>query len=156
MNYLEITIFANESEHTICLNDFFSIDEAVKSLNEDIKKKSDKIDPEEIEVIDWQGVPECFQSFPLAFELAEAYQNSSYDLDVFEAAHECDVDLNDIDEAYSGVFKDNEDFAYNTAEQLSAIDKNASWPNKCIDWKHAAKELMLDYSESNGHYFRNL
>lgn len=42
------------------------------------------------------------------------------------------------------------------ADQLGAIDNSARWPQTCIDWEQAAKELRYDYSEDNGHYFRNL
>lgn len=76
--------------------------------------------------------------------------------EVIEAALECGVNLSDIDEAYQGSYKSDEDFAREMADQLGSIDKNASWPNTCIDWEWAAKELMYDYSEHNGHYFRSL
>lgn len=75
---------------------------------------------------------------------------------VVEAAIECGVNIEDISEAYQGHFKDDEDFAMETAEGIGAIDKNASWPNNCIDWERAARDLMMDYSEHEGHYFRNL
>lgn len=47
---------------------------------------------------------------------------------------------------------DFEDYARELAEEIGAIDKNASWPNTCIDWKQAAEELQMDYSsiEWNG------
>jgi len=61
-----------------------------------------------------------------------------------------------IAEYVQGEIEDDEDFAYETAESIGAIDKNASWPQTCIDWEQAAKELMYDYSEHNGYYFRNL
>jgi DNA repair exonuclease SbcCD ATPase subunit len=48
--------------------------------------------------------------------------------------------------------RDFEDYARELAEEIGAIDKNASWPNTCIDWKQAAEELQMDYSsvEWNG------
>lgn len=49
-----------------------------------------------------------------------------------------------------------EEFAQDMAEQIGAIHNDAKCPNNCIDWTHAAKELMYDYSEHDGHYFRNL
>lgn len=76
--------------------------------------------------------------------------------DIVEAAIECDVNIDDIGEAYQGHYKDDEDFAQETAESLGVIDKNASWPNTCIDWERAASKLMMGYCEHNGHYFRNL
>jgi len=60
------------------------------------------------------------------------------------------------EEAYQGEFDDDEEFAYDLAEQLGAIDKKAIWPNTCIDWEQAAEEIMYDYFESDGFYFRNL
>ena len=32
------------------------------------------------------------------------------------------------------------------AEDIGAIDKNATWPNTCIDWEKAADELKYDYN----------
>jgi antirestriction protein len=66
------------------------------------------------------------------------------------------ISPDDLEEAYSGQYSSDVDFAQDMAEQLGAIDKNAIWPTTCIDWKHAAGELMYDYSEENGHYFRNI
>ena len=80
----------------------------------------------------------------------------TYSEDVLQAALDCGVQVEDIKEAYQGEFRSNEAFAQDMAEQLGAIDKNASWPNDCIDWEKAARELMYDYSESNGRYFRNI
>ena len=90
------------------------------------------------------------------FEYAEAYQDSSYELEVLNAAIDCDVNLSDIDEAYSGAFDDNEGFAREMSDNTGAVSENVTWPLTCIDWEWAAKELMYDYSESNGHYFLNL
>ena len=37
-------------------------------------------------------------------------------------------------------------YAQEFAEDLGAIDSNAAWPNNCIDWERAARELRVDYS----------
>ena len=37
-------------------------------------------------------------------------------------------------------------YAQELAEDLGAIDSNATWPNNCIDWDRAARELQVDYS----------
>lgn len=66
------------------------------------------------------------------------------------------TDLSDFKKAFSGKFDSDEDFARNMAEELGAIDSNAQWPNNCIDWEKAARELMQDYFESNGYYFRSM
>lgn len=38
------------------------------------------------------------------------------------------------------------DYAMELAEDIGAIDRNAQWPNTCIDWDQAARELQMDYS----------
>lgn len=39
------------------------------------------------------------------------------------------------------------EFAQELAEDIGAIDKAASWPNTCIDWEQAARELQMDYTQ---------
>ena len=41
---------------------------------------------------------------------------------------------------------DFEDYARELAEDIGAIDRNAKWPNMCIDWEQAANELAMDYT----------
>lgn len=62
----------------------------------------------------------------------------------------------DASEAYQGEYSNDQDFAQSMAEELGLIKENVGWPYTCIDWEFAAKELMYDYSEENGFYFRNL
>lgn len=40
-----------------------------------------------------------------------------------------------------------EDYARELAEDIGAIDKNASWPLNRIDWEAAAEDLKADYTE---------
>jgi antirestriction protein len=78
-----------------------------------------------------------------------------YDEKALEACFELGIAISDFQEAYQGKYSDDEDFAQKMAEELGSFDKNASWPNNCIDWEYAAKELMYDYAEEFGYYFRN-
>lgn len=39
-----------------------------------------------------------------------------------------------------------EDYARDLASEIGAIDDDAGWPARCIDWKQAAWELSMDYS----------
>lgn len=39
-----------------------------------------------------------------------------------------------------------EDYAQELAEDLGAVNADASWPNNCIDWERAAHELQQDYT----------
>lgn len=60
-----------------------------------------------------------------------------------------------IDDSYSGKYDSDEEFAQEMAEQLGDINKDINWPHSCIDWERVARELMYDYCEHNGYYFRN-
>jgi len=80
-----------------------------------------------------------------------------YGEEVLGAALELDIPPDQIDEAYTGQYKDDKDFAQTLAEETGDIDfRNLPWPLTCIDWESAAKELMYDYAEAYGHYFRNI
>lgn len=39
-----------------------------------------------------------------------------------------------------------EDYARELADDIGAINADATWPNNCIDWKRAARELLQDYT----------
>lgn len=73
-----------------------------------------------------------------------------YDHDDIENALEL------CEEAYSGQFNNDEDFARDMAEQTGALKDDNAWPYTCIDWEQAAKELMYDYTEIDGYYFRQM
>lgn len=115
----------------------------------------------EIKITDFGNTPSDYASEEKVFDFAEAFAECEQEMDVVEAALDLGIDAKNIDEAYQGEYGDDVSFAQETAEQLGEIDDNAKWPYTCIDWacidwEWAARELMMDYSESNGHYFRNL
>jgi len=61
----------------------------------------------------------------------------------------------DFDEAYQGQWDSDEDFVQNLLENTETIP--ADLPAYIyIDWEATARDVMMDYSEDNGHYFRNL
>jgi hypothetical protein len=39
-----------------------------------------------------------------------------------------------------------EEYAEQFADDIGAIDRDASWPLSCIDWERAARELQMDYT----------
>lgn len=115
----------------------------------------------DIEITEYDDVPTDYHGtqedkYSDLFTFLEAAAECDQDPEVICAALYLGIAPDDIDEAYSGEFSSDEDFAQDMAEQLGAIDRNAKWPQTCIDWEHAARELMYDYCEHNGHYFRNL
>lgn len=42
---------------------------------------------------------------------------------------------------------DFKEYAQQFADDIGAIDRNATWPLNCINWDQAADELAMDYSE---------
>lgn len=38
------------------------------------------------------------------------------------------------------------EYAQEFADDIGAINGDASWPNSCIDWDWAARELQMDYT----------
>jgi hypothetical protein len=51
-----------------------------------------------------------------------------------------------------------EDYAQELAEELGCVKADAQWPNNCIDWERAARELQGDYSsvtvEGSDYWYR--
>lgn len=89
------------------------------------------------------------------FDFAEAYCACDQEIDVVEAALDCDISGDNIDEAYSGKYNSDEDFTRELVESCGDIPKDL--PSYIhIDWEWTAKEIMQDYSTSNGYYFRIL
>jgi hypothetical protein len=39
-----------------------------------------------------------------------------------------------------------QDYAQELAEDIGAVNRDATWPNNCIDWEQAARELRMDYT----------
>lgn len=42
-----------------------------------------------------------------------------------------------------------EDYARELAEDCGMINKDTTWPNNCIDWERAARELQMDYTTAD-------
>ena len=66
------------------------------------------------------------------------------------------ADADQAEEAYAGEYGSDKDFARELAEECGELDANPSWPYTCINWEQASREIMYDYSDDSGYYFRNL
>ncbi len=66
-----------------------------------------------------------------------------------------ETDLSKFEESYVGKYPSDIMFAQEMAEETGCIPKDMQWPLYCIDWELAADELMMDYTEQNGYFFRN-
>lgn len=74
--------------------------------------------------------------------------------EVIEAGLVCGIPVTAVEEAYVGHYMSDEEFAMETAESMGLLDGDSTWPHDCIDWERAARELMYDYVEEGGYYFR--
>jgi len=114
---------------------------------------SDEFDPE-LMFQDFEGPKGLYSESDLSevYEYLYYLNESGMDAEAFQAGYELDIALKSIADAYYGQYNNHEDFAYEYADQLGLIPDNV-WPRNCIDWHQAARELMCDFIEENGHYF---
>lgn len=101
-------------------------------------------------------------------EWVELVEEEGHDIDAVRAYGEAfsipfgpDLVLADFEESYAGHWDSREDYAQQFAEDIGAVDPDASWPNSYIDWERAARDLFLDYYDepaSGGgiHVFRSI
>ncbi|NQW26293.1 MAG: antirestriction protein ArdA [Flammeovirgaceae bacterium] len=161
-----------EFGHWVKLNQFANADE----LNAYITKhfqNADKKSPlgcfsprEEIMITDFEGFPSAFydecMNFEQLFEYFERAYSCGYNAEIVEAfanlgnykVEDIDTFFDALEESYSGEFSSDEDFAQDMAEQCGLLEEKPAWPYTCINWRHAAQELMYDYYKQDGHYFR--
>jgi antirestriction protein len=162
-----------EFGHWIELSEFSDAEELSDYITEHFNECDEKSPlkcgsiREEIMVTDFEGFPEQFYSesmnFENLYEYFERLEDCHLDSDIIEAfailgnysLSDLDAFFDALEESYSGSFNSDEDFAEDMAEQ-TGVEISNSWPHNCIDWEKAARDLMYDYSESNGHYFRSI
>lgn len=53
-------------------------------------------------------------------------------------------DLSAFDDDYAGEWDSEQAYAEDLADSIGAIDSEARWPNDCIDWERATRELFAD------------
>lgn len=68
------------------------------------------------------------------------------------SSRDMDDIIKEAEEAYQGRYDDDADFAEATYSDY--YEEIPDWV--VVDWRKTAEELMCDYTESNGYYFRNL
>lgn len=162
-----------EFGHWVDLDQFSGASELMEYISSHFEEADEKspIDEfttrEEIMITDFEGFPKEFYSecmdFESLYEFFEAVENCYLDYEVIEAyASYGAYDIENVaeffekmEEAYQGQYNSDAKFAEAFAEEIGAVDQNASWPNSYIDWEWAARDLMMDYFESDGHYFRS-
>jgi len=149
------------------LNEFESIEELYQTMRE---LHRDEDDPEFMfqdyecsNLIENMGLISESHLSQNIYEVLEAINESEYDFEVIEAYCDCvgcydsEIDniIDKIENSYFGEHLSDVDFVRNLLEECGDIPE--SLPSYIhIDWKSTAWDVMLDYSTSNNHYFRNL
>ena len=62
-------------------------------------------------------------------------------------AAQCEGSVSDWEHG-AGLIRDSyfRTYAKELADDIGAINSDATWPNNCIDWERAARELQVDYT----------
>ncbi len=126
--------------------------EIMDVMSDELDGDYSDVDVDDIDVVvtDWDGIPSVFQDFESLEELAD--YNGHYDIDVLEAAYNCDIQFADVDETYSGEFRDDEEFTEQLLTDCGDIPDTLP-VYLYIDWERTARDVMMDYTEDSGHYY---
>lgn len=147
--------------NTFDLDDYSDHDEYQTAVSEWLEELTNTLGElrEESIVCDYDDIPKRYVGEDALdseyWDYKDAIEASYHDSEVFEAAIDCDIPLSDIDEAYAGEHKSDEDFAQELLEDIGTIPRDLP-AYVYIDWERTARDIMMDYCDSNGHYFRNL
>ncbi|WP_079243030.1 antirestriction protein ArdA [Chryseobacterium indologenes] len=144
------------------LSEYGSYDDLLEAMHELHEDEQDPEfmfqDYENCELFEKLGlIGESFLS-PEIYEIAEQINDSEYDSEVFEVILDNFLDM-DFQSAYEyvnnfyyGEFANDIEFV----EYLYENDIPFNLPSfVVIDWEATARNIMYDYFESNGHYFRS-
>lgn len=74
--------------------------------------------------------------------------------EIIKSACACHIPLRDVVYAYEGSYRSNEAFTRDLVKEMGGMDSIPSYLH--IDWEGTARDLMIDYSEDNGYYFRDM
>lgn len=164
VHYWELSLY-NEGTLVGCWFDLDGVtkDEHLEEVNEWLEELGDLHERwcEEIILGDVEDIPShMHHEYGLCDELWEYIEflnNTHLDPEIVEAAMECDIPLEHVEDAYVGSWSSDSDFAYDMAEQLGYIGEVEralpAWITCHIDWDGVARDLMVDHTASNGHYF---
>jgi len=122
------------------------------------KKLDDGEIREEWNVADIEGIPRNFVGdYDLDdgfWEYKEAVEASGLDVEVFEAAMDAGINIDSVEDSYRGQWNNDYDFAVETFDELYAHEVPEFMQNY-IDYEAFARDLMMDFTEADGHYFYN-
>lgn len=157
----------DNTEDQINVSDLTERTEELRTIRDDYMQALEAMESAQANVAHHHGdvafAVAILRDFPECAECRELTQNY-HDTEVFDAEMcdelaELESLLNDLkgmggDHQFEGdwypasLIRDSyfKDYAQELAEDIGAIPADAKWPNNCIDWDQAARELQYDYS----------
>ena len=123
----------------------------------DLKRDDGEV-REEWNVADIEDIPRNFVGdYDLDdefWEYKEALEASHLDAEVFAAAMAAGIDLDSVEDRYRGEYRNDYEFAVELFDELYAHEVPEFMQNY-IDYEAYARDLMMDFTEADGHYFWN-
>lgn len=146
------------------LADYSDYEEFIKACRELHKDEEDpEFDLQDYEYID-EGLAGNLFISNLYWELLEVINDNphtdwdmitafinAYGRDI-ETADDLEDIISDAEDRFAGHYASDEEFAEETSELPYDLP---SWIENNIDWKGVAYDLMFDYTEEDGYYFRD-
>jgi antirestriction protein len=81
-------------------------------------------------------------------------ENRGNDPEMIKAGISCGIAFENIEESYQGQYDSDEEFVQQLIEDTEeGIKDLPSYIH--IDWEWTAQDIMMDYCEENGYYFRS-
>jgi antirestriction protein len=139
--WLDLTDYADKSEfHAACA-----------------ELHKDEEDPEFM-FQDWENLPSDMVSeswvSEKVWEMFDLIENSHLDIEVFRAAAEADIPLDQVDDRYQGEYNTKADFAYELVESCGDLRDVPDTLARYFDYDAYARDLFLDgFTWVNGHVF---
>ena len=146
------------------LSDYADYDEFLEAIKELHKDEGDPEfmfqDYECPKFIETLGlISECYLSKEI-YNIASLISDLNYDYEVLDSFFDCfgNMDLNEaidrINDSYYGSFDSDIEFVQYLLEETGDLPQNLPFYIR-IDWEGTAKDVMMDFSTSGNHYFRN-
>ena len=130
-----------------------------ESFYEDIKKLHKKEHDPEYMFQDWEYIPDqfiCESGLNDEFwDYLELLETSHLDQEIIDAGLSLDIPLESIEDAYYGTFDSNTDLAYDYIESTGMLSELPESIARYFDYESFGRDLAMDFSESDTHYFNN-
>lgn len=138
--------------------DLEGFSDAVQFMEACAELHNDEDDPEFM-LQDFEGFPDRFYSESGLddgfWDWLALDEDDRKMFDAYLSNFSHDADFEDAQEAYQGQYNSDIDFVMDLLDSCGDIPQDL--PSYiCIDWEATARNIMYDYFEADGYYFRNL